>query len=318
MKAPICVLLSLAALLAANGQPRALHGALLVHDPSTIIRCGSEYWLFGTGPGLRSLHSKDLTTWEAGPRVFANSPAWTTNAVPGNRGYFWAPDIIRLGDVYLLYYSVSTWGSQTSAIGLATNPTLDPVDPAFAWTDRGPVIRSSERDSYNAIDPSLLSDAEGRLWLAFGSYWSGIKLIELDPQSGLTLHTNAPVFSLAWHESIEAACLCQHDGYYYLFVNWGQCCRGVKSTYNIRVGRSRIATGPFLDKDRVDLLGGGGSLILGSEASWIGPGHAGLFVENGQTWFSYHYYDGINEGASTLAIRPLIWNVHDWPELSGP
>jgi arabinan endo-1,5-alpha-L-arabinosidase len=296
--------------------PLALEGNLSAHDPSTIVKDGSQYWVFATGRGIISRYSSNLVTWQAGPVVFTNLPAWTTNAVPGFRGMFWAPDIIHLKDRYLLYYSVSTWGSQTSAIGLATSKSLDPSNPSYGWTDRGIVIRSSPRDSFNTIDPSIAQDSLGRLWLAFGSYWSGIKIVELDPATGKRFETNSPIASVAWKEAIEASCLYQHDSYYYLFVNWGQCCRGVRSTYNVRIGRSAAPTGPFLDKAGKDLLQGGGTLLMETEGRFIGPGHAGIFTESGTNWFSFHYYDGEKNGARTLGVRQLEWDRDGWPELT--
>lgn len=290
-----------------------LTGDLSVHDPSTIVECNGEYWLFATGRGLVSRHSKDLAHWQAGPRVFTNTPAWTTNAVPRSRGFFWAPDVIHLKDRYFLYYSVSTWGSQTSAIGLATNPTLDPASPDFRWTDSGPVIQTSPREDFNAIDPSVLRDAEGKLWLALGSYWTGIKLVPLDPATGMRSDTNSPPIALAWKEAIEAACLWQHDGWSYLFVNWGRCCQGVDSTYNIRVGRSRAVTGPYLDRGGADMLRGGGSLVLETNGRCIGPGHAGLLAVGPAYWFSFHYYDPQRNGAGTLGLRALRWDAEGWP-----
>jgi arabinan endo-1,5-alpha-L-arabinosidase len=285
-----------------------------VHDPSTIVKCKEEFWLFATGFGIVSWHSKDLVDWKVGPRVFTNVPAWATNAVPGNRGYFWAPDVTRLGKRYLLYYSVSTFGKNKSAIGLATNPTLDADDPGFAWLDQGIVVQSHPTKDFNTIDPAVTQDGEGRLWLVFGSYWSGIKLIELDPVTGKRLTPDSPMYSLARHDSIEASFLYRHAGYYYLFVNWGTCCRGVNSTYNIRVGRSERITGPYLDKEGVGLSVGGGSLLLGTAGPFIGPGHAGIFSEAGAERLSCHFYDGTRDGRPTLAIRPLVWSSEGWPE----
>src|SRR4249920_1449430 len=57
-----------------------------VHDPSTIIRCKDEFWIFRTGQNTPTLHSKDLITWEPGPPAIANPPAWVKQAVPLNRG----------------------------------------------------------------------------------------------------------------------------------------------------------------------------------------------------------------------------------------
>jgi len=287
-----------------------------VHDPSTIIKCKDEYWLFYTGRGVPSYHSKDLVKWESGPRVFTNAPAWGNQVVPEHRGNsFWAPDVIHLGDRYLLYYSISTFGQKVSALGLATNPTLDPNDPAFRWTDEGEVIRSTSTNNFNTIDPAVSQDADEELWLSFGSYWSGIKSIQLDPKTGKRVAPDSPMYSLAHSESIEASYIHHHGSHYYLFVNWGTCCQGIKSTYNIRVGRSKEITGPYLDQSGVDLLNGGGTLFLNSRDSFIGPGHAGIISDGGTNWFSCHFYDGSRGGIPTLAILPLRWNTNDWPEI---
>jgi len=229
---------------------------------------------------------------------------------------YWAPDIMKLGDRYILYYSVSSMGKMTSAIGLATNPTLDPDDSAYHWTDQGFVVRTKDGDGYNAIDPSVFHDSDGSLWLTFGSYWSGIKLIELDPKTGKRIDPDSKMFSIAHNESIEASYLCKHDNYYYLFVNWGSCCAGPKSTYNIRIGRSQSVTGPYLDKAAVDMLHSGGSLFLATtNGPLIGPGHAGTLNAQGKDWFTSDFEGDLRmDGKATLAIMPLRWNTDGWPE----
>jgi len=284
-----------------------------VHDPSTIAKCKDEYWVFATGRGIVSRHSADLAHWRFGPPVFTNTPAWTTNTIKANHGLFWAPDVFYLTNRYLLYYAVSSWGKRDSVIGLATNVTLDPSDPAYHWVDCGPVIRTRETNDYNAIDPGVIQSPDERLWLVFGSYWSGIKLIELDPQTGLRIGADSPVFSLAYHDSIEASYIYWHDGYYYLFVNWGQCCQGVRSTYNIRIGRSKDVIGPYLDKDNRDLLHDGGSPFLKSMGTFVGPGHAGIISAEGKDWLSCHFYDASTNGRPTLAVFPLQWDSAGWP-----
>jgi len=287
-----------------------------VHDPSTVVKCGNEFWVFYTGRGVPSYHSHDLIQWIPGPPVFTNVPAWTDQAVPSHRGsYFWAPDVIHLGDRFLLYYAVSTFGKQVSAIGLATNPTLNPDDPKFHWSDEGLVVQSTTNDDFNTIDPAISRDADGRLWLAFGSFWSGIKMVELDVKTGKRITPESPLYSLAHNDSIEASYIYWHDDFYYLFVNWGLCCRGTNSTYEIRTGRSRQITGPYLDADGMELMAGGGSPFLKTRGAFIGPGHAGIIVENGTNWFSCHFYDGTRRGISTLAILPLQWETNGWPEI---
>ncbi len=286
-----------------------------LHDPSTIVKCNGEYWLFATGPGVSSWRSKDLMQWERGPRVFDPPPAWITNVVAGHRGYFWAPDIIHHNGRYWLYYSVSKFGVNTSAIGFASNPTLDPSDPTFGWTDHGIAVESAREDTFNAIDPALTKTPGGRLWLSFGSFWSGIKLVELDPVTGKRA-ADSPMHGLAQAEEIEAPFIYRHGNYYYLFVNWGICCRGTNSTYNIRVGRSREITGPYLDKEGKDLAEGGGTLLLGTDGAFIGPGHASIFEEDGKSRFSCHFYDGTRRGRPMLAIQSLHWEAGGWPVLA--
>ena len=290
---------------------------ITARDPSDIVKCKDDYWVFYTGRGVPSYHSRDLVKWERGPAVFKAAPEWIANIVPENRRMqYWAPDIMKLGDRYLLYYSVSSFGKMTSAIGLATNPTLDPDDPSYHWTDQGFVVRTQDGDGYNAIDPSVFHDRDGSLWLTFGSYWSGIKLIQLDPQTGKRMAPDSKLFSLAYNESIEASYLCRHDDYYYLFVNWGTCCRGPRSTYNIRLGRSKSVTGPYLDKAGADMLHSGGSLFLATtNGPLIGPGHAGTLNAQGKDWFTSDFEGDLRmDGRATLAIMPLRWNADGWPE----
>ena len=314
--APRCGLAALASawlLSSAAAFSAGLQGDLRIHDPSTLIRCGERYYVFDTGSGIITKSSADLVSWSAGPRVFDSPPGWTTNSVPGFRGFCWAPDLIFTNGCYWLYYSVSTWGSPVSAIGLVTNPTLDPAAPAYRWTDRGLVVQSRAGDVFNAIDPSVARDASGNLWLAFGSYWSGIKLVPLDSTTGKLPAPDTPRDSLTWNTSIEAACVHYRAGWYYLFVNWDRCCAGVNSTYNLRVGRSRQITGPYLDRVGKDMREGGGTLFLGTTGRYIGPGHLGILEDRGTNWFSYHYYDANRGGRPTLDLRRLDWTEDGWP-----
>jgi arabinan endo-1,5-alpha-L-arabinosidase len=286
-----------------------------VHDPSAIIKCKNDYWIFYTGAGTPSIHSTDLINWSAGPRTFPASFPWVTQAVPGNRGDFWAPDIIHIGNRYMLFISASAFGKNTSIIGVETNSTLDPTDPAYHWTDGGMVVQSREKDDYNCIDPCAIQDADGKLWLSFGSFWSGIKMIELDPATGRRIAPKSPIYDLAHWDAIEASYLYHHDQHYYLFVSFGMCCRSINSTYNTRVGRADKITGPYLDKNGKDMLLGGGTPFVVADGPFIGPGQSGIFEENGASWFTCHFYDGTVNGASRLSIRPLTWSGDGWPVL---
>ncbi len=295
-------------------------GYVAGHDPSTIIKCKDRYYSFSTGQGILSKSSADKVFWSPGPQVFNSVPAWTTNAVPGFDGTFWAPDIQFFNNKYYLYYSVSSWGSQVSAIGLATSPTLDPTDPTYQWTDQGIVIQSTNGSAYNTIDPALIWDASGNFWMVFGSYWNGIYLVELNTTTGLRIGPNSPTFRLASQGAIEAAYLYRRGNYYYLFVNWGSCCDGVNSTYNLRVGRSTSVTGPYLDRDGVNLVNGGGTLFQRANGKFSGPGHVGILNEEGREWLGLHYYDANAYapeygayGRATMEIIPLSWTSDNWP-----
>jgi len=286
------------------------------HDPSRMIKEGTNYFIFSDGQGISGKTSTDLRNWVPTAPVFpGNPPAWTTNAVAGFTGYFWAPDIVCQNGLYYLYYAASEWGTINSAIGLVTTPSL----LAPVWTDQGMVIRSVPgTNEFNAIDPGILQDTNGAMWLTFGSYSDGIFITQLNPATGLPLNAanytrianNGPVF---FSSTEEASFPCQHGGYYYLFDNWGGCCAGIDSTYNIRVGRSTNVAGPYLDRNGTNLVNGGGTMFLEGTARFVGPGQAGIMNDNGTNWLTYHYYDGNNYGAPTLGLGQLTWSADGWP-----
>jgi autotransporter-associated beta strand protein/T5SS/PEP-CTERM-associated repeat protein len=297
----------------ALGQPT---GNVDAHDPSTVIFDGSKYYYYCTGQGIVVHTSTDDVNWSLGTPVFATQPPWTTTAVPGFTGFFWAPDVIYRNNQYYLYYAVSTFGSKVSAIGLATSPTLNPTAANYGWTDQGPVLQSSNASNFNAIDPSILQDSTtGRMWMSYGSYNSGIFVRELDPTTGKFL-TGSSAFNVAYHSSIEASALIQHGAYYYEMVAWGTCCSGINSTYQIMMGRSTSPTGPFLDRNGVNMLSNGGTVFYDDDGSRIGPGQFGFDTVGGQDQFSYHYYDGLRSGAPTFGLSNLYWTSDGWPSVA--
>jgi arabinan endo-1,5-alpha-L-arabinosidase len=296
-------------------QLLGLQGRTGAHDPTAIQKCGDTYWIFTTGNGIYSMYSRDLISWTAGKTPFTRSvyPSWINSYVPGFEGHFWAPECVFMNGKYHLYYSCSTWGSKVSCIGLVTNETLNPDDPGFLWQDQGVVVFSNEGSSANCIDPSVFRTEEGDYYLTYGSYFGGIRIVQLDSLTGkVSGDYHYPVAS----GNTEASYVIPHEGYYYLFINRGTCCQGVNSTYHIQVGRCEEPTGPFLDKTGTDLNAGGGSTILSTSGNFIGPGHTGYYVENGEEWVTYHYYDGDRNGTATLAIGTMRWEEEGWPRIT--
>lgn len=299
----------------AQSAANPLQGDLGVHDP-VMIKAGPTYFIFATGNGVSMKTSTDRVNWRNAGRALSTLPAWHRQWVPGNTGHLWAPDIHYRDGKFWLYYSVSTFGSQVSAIGLATADTLEPAANATRWEDQGLVVKTDGTSNHNAIDPNVVVDAEGVPWLSYGSFWTGLKLIKLDPATGKPAAGAAPQ-AIASHPNggIEAPFIQKRGPWYYLYVSWDRCCAGTNSTYNIRVGRSAQVTGPFLDSKGVDLRNSGGDLIDRGDDRWKGPGHNGIFVENDTTFLVNHAYDAQRNGASTLWIRPLYWTPEGWPTL---
>jgi arabinan endo-1,5-alpha-L-arabinosidase len=296
-------------------QALTLTGDLRSHDPA-IIAAEAGYYLFQTGAGVRVKHSVNLTDWVDAGSVFAVNPAWIAANVPDVVD-LWAPDISWFGGAFHLYYSASTFGSNRSCIGHATTPSL----LAPVWTDRGPVICSNTgpaQDDWNAIDPNLVLDSSGTPWLAFGSFWSGIKLLRLNQDGSRSPDALIPLAERVGSRAVEAPFIVARGAYYYLFVSFDNCCRGANSTYNIRFGRSSDLRGPYLDRDGRSMLLGGGSLLIGSSAPFNGPGHNAVLIEGKRAYNVYHAYDAGDSGRPVLRIAELAWDAAGWPISGGP
>jgi arabinan endo-1,5-alpha-L-arabinosidase len=291
-----------------------------IHDPC-IIREGDTWYVLASNRFAQKLVpmfcSPDLRQWKFCGQVFDDVPEWARQAVPGTRG-IWAPEIASVRGRYRLYYSVSTFGSNHSVIGLATNKTLNPGSPDYRWVDEGRVIGSTREDDWNAIDPNLVVDADGGMWLAMGSFWGGIKMRRLDPETGKLSSQDTTLYSLAGRRplrppAIESPSIVRHGSYYYLFVSFDLCCRGRDSTYNIRVGRCDRVTGPYLDRDGKPMMEGGGTLLMEGTAAWRGPGGQSVLVDPKGNLLVFHAYDGTT-GAPALQISTLIWK-DGWPRV---
>ncbi len=292
-----------------------------VHDPSIAEERG-VFYVFSTRAGLSVRCSGDLVNWRLCGDVFGHIPKWAVDDVPGVRG-LWAPDVSYFNGKYHLYYSVSTFGSNRSSIGLATNTTLDPASDDFRWVDRGKVIGSVASDDWNAIDPNVVLDEHDQPWLSFGSFWSGIKLRKIDRATGMLDAKDPTLYALAGRSreggapgAIEAPFSVRRNAYFYLLVSFDLCCKGKDSTYNVRVGRSRSVTGPYTDRDGKDMRQGGGTPVVASEGRWRGPGHCSVIRVKDRDLLVYHAYDAEARGVPTLRIDPLAWDSQGWPAVA--
>jgi arabinan endo-1,5-alpha-L-arabinosidase len=298
-----------------------------VHDPS-IIRQGDTYYAFTSDvlalvPGnyLPIRCSQDKVNWTACGSVFPKRmPAWITSAVPGAL-CLWAPDVSYFNGLYHVYYAASMTGPQLSVIGLATSPTLNPADPDYLWTDQGEVLSSQPGGDFNAIDPNILVDTDGSVWLTYGSYWGGIQQRRIDPETGKLSTTDTTRYDLATrpgvaNDPVEGASLVQHNGYYYLFVSLDSCCNADLRTDNYKeaVGRSTSPHGPFTDEQGVPMMQGGGTVLLKGDGVWIAPGGGTAYVDagSGDSLMVFHALKASENGAPYLWVKNLSWQ-NDWP-----
>jgi len=303
-----------------------------VHDPS-IIKEGDTWYLFSTvtekiSAGQLPIRcSRDLHSWKRCGFVFQGIPDWIKKESPETKD-LWAPDESYFGGKYHLYYAFSVFGKNTSGIALVTNKTLNPLRPDFKWVDEGLVLRSREKDDFNAIDPNIVADSEGHLWMSFGSFWSGIKMRRINPLTGKLANEDTKLYSLAgrvrpenpgpqppnlpddW-QAIEAPFIVRHGDYFYLFVSFDLCCRGVKSNYKTMVGRSGNVTGPYVDAAGKPMLEGGGTPLLVGNELWAGPGGESILQQAGGDVIVFHAYDG-KTGKPRLHISTMDW-TGDWP-----
>lgn len=314
---------------ARQGAPEmlALEGDLSpVHDP-VMIKERDTYYVFCTGgrngTGVIPIRtSKDLRTWTRTGFVFQDSlPEWTRTEVP-RANNAWAPDIAFYNGKFHLYYSISSFGSRDSAIGLVTNVTLDPSSPNYKWVDEGMVVRSfQDKDDWNAIDANLFVEDANNVWLNWGSFWGGIKMRRLDPKTGRLSTSDTTLHALASRPraqpiggSIEAPFIVKRGQYFYLFVSFDRCCRGAMSTYNVRVGRSERIIGPYLDRDGTPMTDGGGTLVIeATTPTWRGPGHQAVVADNGRDYLLFHAYPAQGRG-SRLFISTMVWE-NGWPRV---
>jgi arabinan endo-1,5-alpha-L-arabinosidase len=287
-------------------NPGVVTGSVGVHDPEVAKSPSGTYLLAHTGDGITLKTSSDRTRWNDAGAAFPNGVPWAHTYTNGSNNV-WAPDITYVNGRYYMYYSASTFGSNRSGIFLATSTT----GAQGSWTNQGLVIESRTSDSWNAIDPNLVVDQAGRWYMSFGSFWSGIKMIRLDPSTGKRSGTEFRSIAGRGGGAVEAPTIHYRNGYYYLFVSFDACCQGANSTYRVMVGRSTSVTGPYVDRAGTAMTSGGGTEILAGHGSIHGPGHQAVLADGDADALFYHYYT--DSGASRLGINLLGYDSAGWP-----
>jgi arabinan endo-1,5-alpha-L-arabinosidase len=276
--------------------------AIFTHDP-VMVKEGSTYYIFYTGSLINKMTSSNMSSWTWKTSSTLPSTSWWTDSTSNSGSDLWAPDVSYRSGQWWMYYSVSSFGSNTSAIGLATTTSL----ANDSWTDNGCVINSKSSNTYNCIDPSAFHDTTGKLWLVFGSFWQGIHIVELDTSTGKRAYSST-VKQLAYRSSgIEGASLMKWKSHYYLFVSWDVCCKGTSSTYKIAYGRADSVSGPYYNKAGNKMISGYGELLDTGDASRIGPGGESIYIENDTAVYLVNHYYAAGTGTATLQIRRIYF-----------
>ncbi len=297
-----------------SGDPtNGLLGDLAIHDPSEVIKSGGTYYIYQTGGGFKT--STDRVAWKSLGMVFSANPTWWNGQIlPPDVPQLWAGDISFWNGKYYFYYSVSAWYNFHSCIGLATNTTLDPSNPAYHWSDEGMVIDSAKGSQggnrVNVIDPSLFQDDDGKKYLNFGSFQNGMRQVEIDPATG-KMFAGAPKPTLISDGLGEASFLIKANGFYYYTCSRGICCSAMKSTYQVVYGRSRNVSGPFATRSGASMAKSNCDILLAGDATHPGQGGQSFFADHDTLFMAYHAYTA-PDGRSLLNIRPVYADKYDW------
>jgi arabinan endo-1,5-alpha-L-arabinosidase len=297
-----------------------LSGNTFAHDP-TMIEADGRYYRFWTGDNTPVATSTDLMSWTNAPSVYRSGyPAWSREWLADVQGetfnFPWAPDVSFFNGKHHLYLSFSAkFGDNISCITHLSTSNI----AAGEWTDHGPVICSKGNENYNAIDADVALDADGKPYLSFGSFWDGIMAFPLTPEGD---RVGTELTRLAWAREIEAPVLFRRCGYYYLFVSHGLCCPGQgrsvdQLSYRIVVGRSKEILGPYVDRDGVPLVDGGGTVLVERDSNYAAAGHSDVIVSRGHIYQLYHAYKR-PRGDAELRITELLFDADGWPLPSAP
>ncbi len=282
------------------------------HDPS-VICTDDAYYSFFTADGIGCAYSKDGLYWRNRGSVFSKAPAWWKEYVPAKTDFnTWAPHVTQYNGKYYVFYAVSTFGSNTSCIGLVSTQSLNSPE----WEDLGMVIKSDSSCNYNCIDPAFIETPDG-IYLSFGSFWNGLYIVNLDPETLKPAEGSKPkCIASRSGGAIEAPYIfTPGNGWYYLLCSFDLCCRGTNSTYNIRYGRAESPLGPFTDKSGKELTSGGGTILMSTKGRYVGPGGQEAFLNKDGNWvLCAHYYDAYDNGISRLLLKDLAVTQDGWLE----
>ena len=303
MEAFIAISISLMA-----GEPSKTYKNPVVNyslpDPTVIEAEDGYFYLYAT-EDIRNLpihRSKDLVNWESVGTAFTTETRPTFEP----KGNLWAPDINKIGDKYVLYYSMSRWGGEwTCGIGVATANC-----PAGPFKDHGMMFRSNEIGVQNSIDPFYIED-NGRKYHFWGSF-RGIYGVELK-EDGLAVKLGAEKKQIAG-TAYEGTYIHKRNGYYYMFASTGTCCEGLKSTYQTVVGRSKSLWGPYLNKQGKTMLENNHEVLISKNKSFVGTGHNAELVTDkaGNDWILYHGVSVANPHGRVLLLDRVNWKK-GWP-----
>lgn len=255
-------------------------------DPS-VLRDGMDFYMthspFHYTPGFLIWHSTNLKDWEPIGR-----------ALPEFEGSAMAPDLVKHGDKYYIYYPAA-----------GTN--------WVTWADdiRGPWSAPIDLN-VKGIDPGHVADKEGNRYL----YVNEGEVIALSPDGLSTLGEKRKVYDgwkypSSWETEgmyLESPKLTYHDGYYYLTSAEGGTA-GPATSHMVVSARSRNVDGPWEDSPYNPIVH-----TYTADDEWWSKGH-GTIVDDadGNWWVIYHAYrNGFHTlGRSTL-IEPLQRTSDGW------
>jgi arabinan endo-1,5-alpha-L-arabinosidase len=278
--------------------------------------------------------SEDLVNWTYRGDAFDRAIATNTPAPPAwaaEEGLLWAPEGAVIGGRHYLLFGVTDVQDEVSgepacpsdgAIGYAVGETAQgPWTPAET-----PLIaprRNGEGcDFFWTYDPEVVQTADGRRFIAYGSYYGGIEMRELAVAEDGSLSADpATVVPIAIPNRYEGAEVVFHDGAWWLFASASNCCNGPQTGYAVFVGRAEEPTGPFLDRAGASFLEarvGGTPVIVQNGNRWVGPGHNTVLQDRaGDWWTLYHAVEEAApyfEGDVGFTRRPVLMDRLDWVE----